>query len=626
MNQGGYQRHIDGLRAISVLAVIVFHINSKLVPGGYFGVDVFFVISGYLITGKIAQGLIENDFCFRDFYARRARSIFPPLVLILLSSILVGYNGLFSHEFKTLALHAFSSAVFSVNFTYAAESGYFDTASNFKPFLHLWSLAVEEQFYLVWPILLFATCRFKQPADPQHSARSLLRVAVILTAISIFAYLCLIISNPDRAFYFSPARFWELGVGAIVALSPSFVSKKAADQASLIGLLLILASFAGLSDAFIHPDLKALIPVVGCGLVISSPVGAASVLLSHRWLVWVGTISYSLYLWHWPIGYFLRVYGWSALYPPIEWITLPLSLLLAQLSAVLIERPIKKWPLLPVALVATAGLAFVAFLGWNIYSRDGLDFRDRLVIEGFGGAPAESDTPCLAKFRSYDPKFCRIKDPSRPVDILILGDSIGHNAFEGVAAAYARRGQNVAMVGWPGVTPVILPAHLYGKYEGQRGEQSTRLLMDASAAGEWQAIFFVSRLPYEMDPEIADLLLPSLKKIKDSSPKRLVYVFEPPHLPFEPIECHGVPPLRLSPRPDCQFKLSEMPAAYFENRGDIHSFLKQNQIQSLDVVSKFCDEVQCKVRRNGHVMYRTVEGSKYVYGAIAEDEGAVPPR
>lgn len=203
-----YRSDIDGLRALAVLAVVIFHAFPTIVPGGFTGVDIFFVISGYLISTIIFESLNKSTFSFIEFYARRIRRIFPALILVLMSSFLFGWFVMLADEMKQLGKHIVGGALFILNFILWSESSYFDNAVELKPLVNLWSLAVEEQFYLVWPLMLWAAYKMR---------RNLLSLVVAICLISFFQNLYQIKSDSIGDFYSPFTRFWELMFGSILA-------------------------------------------------------------------------------------------------------------------------------------------------------------------------------------------------------------------------------------------------------------------------------------------------------------------------------------------------------------------------------------------------------------------------
>jgi peptidoglycan/LPS O-acetylase OafA/YrhL len=298
---GSYRPDIDGMRAVAVLAVVGFHAFPGFLSGGYVGVDVFFVISGYLISGIIHRGLQNGKFRFWEFYARRIRRILPALVVVLVCTTVAGWLLLLPDEYAQLKKHVLSAAAFVSNFTLWSEAGYFDTASAFKPLLHLWSLGVEEQFYLLWPITLALAWKFGAKILP----------CIAIVAGSSFGLMIYFSSaDPSAAFYSPMARFWELMLGAGLASFPEFAIKsdRLRDTLSALGLTSIACAIALPWDRFLS-SWALLLPTSGAGLIIAAgPRGWCNRnLLARRPAVWIGLISYPLYLWHWPLLSFAKI-------------------------------------------------------------------------------------------------------------------------------------------------------------------------------------------------------------------------------------------------------------------------------------------------------------------------------
>lgn len=292
-----YRADLDGLRAVAVLLVMGFHAFPGRVPGGFIGVDVFFVISGYLIASLLLRDLRQGTFGIGRFYARRVRRIFPALSLVLITSLLVGRATLAPTEFAQLGQHAAASAAFVVNLVLWAQSGYFATGLESRPLLHLWSLGVEEQFYLAWPVALAFLFR--------RTAPSWLPVLAIAAA-SLALNLYLVCGSPEAAFYSPLTRLWELLVGGLLAYhreapapAPRGTLRGAASGLGL-GLVVLAAVVFDGSQSF--PGWRAIVPVAGTALLIEAGPGAwlNRALLAHPLPVFVGLISYPLYLWHWP--------------------------------------------------------------------------------------------------------------------------------------------------------------------------------------------------------------------------------------------------------------------------------------------------------------------------------------
>jgi len=292
-----YRPDIDGLRAISVTLVVLYHAFPSTFSGGFIGVDVFFVISGYLITSIIHKQLNSNTFSVIQFYQRRVLRILPALLIVISSVAFVGWILVKDYEFTTFGKHIFSSAFFFVNFVYIEESGYFDLDSIKKPLLHLWSLAIEEQFYIFWPLCLIALYKFKQYLK--------VVLLIIIGCSLIYCYLLSLVDN-NYAFFHPLSRFWELAIGGYIAYLPIYgrrFSGFISNIALVIAIALLIFATYYYNDQMLYPGIYALIPVVSAVLIITfgESSSVAKSILSNSLSVYVGKISYPLYLWHWPI-------------------------------------------------------------------------------------------------------------------------------------------------------------------------------------------------------------------------------------------------------------------------------------------------------------------------------------
>jgi peptidoglycan/LPS O-acetylase OafA/YrhL len=356
---GAYRPDIDGLRAVAVLGVIGFHAFPVRLPGGFIGVDVFFVISGFLISGIVFRGLAAGSFSAADFYARRVRRIFPGLVLVLAACLAFGWYVLLADEFERLGKHAAAGAGFVANLWLWHQGDYFNRDAASNPLLHLWSLGVEEQFYLLWPPLLVLAWR--------RSRRSLPWLVALVTLASLAANLALVHRFPRAAFYAPFTRLWELTAGGWLAYakrgrSPEAGGRRRADAMSWVGGGLIAVGFAVVSEAKAFPGAWAALPTLGAGLIIAA--GPQAVvnrrLLSNRLLVGIGLISYPLYLWHWPLLSFAHIVAGRAPAPGICLALIAASFGLASATTRLVERRARRArgrrPLLVLATLAAVNL------------------------------------------------------------------------------------------------------------------------------------------------------------------------------------------------------------------------------------------------------------------------------
>ncbi len=332
-----YRPDIDGLRAIAVSSVVLCHAFPRFLPGGFVGVDIFFVISGYLISSILIKEFERNAFSIARFYSRRIRRIFPALLSMMSAVMLFGWIFLFKSEFATLGRHVAASTLYSENFLLWNEANYFDVSSELKPLLHLWSLAIEEQFYIFWPLLMYFAHRRKI---------NFALMCGVLACLSFALNLHDVANSPTAAYYSPLGRSWELMVGSCLAYirvhRPELVSRNG-NARSIAGLLLIILALVLVAPWRRFPGFWALLPTLGSALLIAG--GADSWinrrLLAARPMVWCGLISYPLYLWHWPLlSFFHIIYGRLS---PAHAVACMLSAtVLATLTFLFIERPFRR--------------------------------------------------------------------------------------------------------------------------------------------------------------------------------------------------------------------------------------------------------------------------------------------
>ena len=305
MSNFKYRKDIDGLRAVAVISVILFHMNPSWLPGGFLGVDIFFVISGYLITSIIHRQVIEGNFSFYEFYNRRMKRILPAFFTVVLSCLIVGYFILLPHEYLMLGKSAFSTVFFASNVYFAKSAGGYFEDNETLPLLHTWSLSVEEQYYFIAPILLISL--IKLGVKP----RALIYTLVVTALISFIG--ATVIATSDTSFakwnyYMLPSRIGELLIGSILALLlNNDYQLRSSNKWSIAGALLITVSFLLIDGGSVFPGVNALWACLGVAFIIfSKPNNIINRLLSVKPLTYIGLISYSLYLWHWPVLAFLR--------------------------------------------------------------------------------------------------------------------------------------------------------------------------------------------------------------------------------------------------------------------------------------------------------------------------------
>lgn len=426
-----YRADVDGLRAIAVLAVIIFHLGTGWLDGGFVGVDIFFVISGFVITRQIRDTVTTGRFTLKDFYLRRIRRIMPPLLAMLAAVIALAFLILKPEDIHSFAKSALAQSLSLQNFVFLAEGEYFVGAER-KPLLHTWSLAVEEQFYLFWPLLLLALRR----ATP----RTTLVVLVATIGASFALNLVLMGLSPKLSFFLLPTRAWELGMGGLAAVltenrtarprMPDGVQR----AASWLGMAAIAYSVVFISAKDPFPGKVALIPVMGAFLLLLSKPDdkfSATRVLSHPLLVYIGLLSYSLYLWHWPVLVFMSHLGFSTTGFFTIAAALGLTFILAWSSFKFVETPVRLGRRLPTprALVASVslGLVSMAFLALHILVTQGAAYRYDAQARPYLVANFDSRSDrCGVVFRVLHPRSEVCELTSRPHaahKVLLWGNS-----------------------------------------------------------------------------------------------------------------------------------------------------------------------------------------------------------
>lgn len=460
-----YRKDIDGLRAVAVLAVLLFHAMPAALPGGSWGVDVFFVISGWLISGQIVRDLEAGSFSFVTFYAKRARRLLPALFIVLAACCVAGWFILLPADFRSLGAHVLSGALYMSNFTLWAEVGYFDSAAWLKPLLHLWSLGVEEQFYLVWPVLLLVAFRCgTRSAVSRRDERSHFRVGLkpvvtrlprretihtVMLAVTAASFLCAVLSPPADAFYLPWNRFWELGFGALLALSGRDVGRFATPL-GLVGIVVIAVALAMPEG---HSPWIALLPTLGAALLIASPAGWLSrTVLSSAPAVAIGRISYQLYLWHWPLLVFARHWSGDALPPWAGFALVGLSFPLAA-ATYLLEQRIKRAPLQLPALAGSmaAGVLAIGAVGALVVLAAGFPSRFSIayaaILETKGAAPAWRNLTCFLNLKQPASELAEsCVDPGTGPLVVLWGDSHAAQLYPGLRALADQRHFRIAQI------------------------------------------------------------------------------------------------------------------------------------------------------------------------------------
>lgn len=452
MAQLRYRPEIDGLRAVAVVPVVLFHAGVGWLPGGFLGVDIFFVISGYLITRLLLRDLQSGTYSIRHFYARRARRILPALLVVVLTSCGLAGMLMDAAQLEAFGRSLMAQAAFAGNILFWRENGYFAEPSDLLPLLHTWSLAVEEQFYLVFPLVLAAFWR-KQRA---------LVAVVVLAIVSLAA--AHYFRHTDAAFYLLPFRAWELLAGAAAAMLPAPTEGRRTEILSVLGLVLIAVSMLWFRATTPHPGLNTLPLILGACLVVRyAHAGAAHRLLATPLLVGIGLISYSLYLWHWPLLAFTRLYNLGDLPNAGAAWALAAAVALSYLTWRFVETPARdrtrvgRWPF----AFSTASMSFaaVAFGGAAILF-SGLPGRLNYpsgLEASFDREPTMGE--CVDNVGAHvktDHWFCEL-GPRRtgPIAFVVTGDSHAYAALPAFRALAAKENVRAIAISDSGCPPLL---------------------------------------------------------------------------------------------------------------------------------------------------------------------------
>jgi peptidoglycan/LPS O-acetylase OafA/YrhL len=435
-----YRPEIDGLRALAILPVVLFHAFPSLLPGGFTGVDIFFVISGYLITSILLKDIQTGTYSIKAFYARRVRRIFPALMLVLAVSLAFGWVMLTPEEYQRLGKHTAGGVGFIANFMFLKEVGYFDAAADTKPLLHLWSLGIEEQFYIVWPILLALVLK---------RSWSLWWVIVALGCGSFLLNITRINLDPGAVFYSPLTRSWELALGAFVAYQvfhPIECLRNWVERFSsifsVLGFFLIIAGFVFINETVAFPGWWALLPSLGAAILILTQSNGfiQTKILSNRLLVWVGLISFPMYLWHWPLLSFARIINSETPAVEVRFILVILSFILAWATFQFLEKPIRNSkPSNKIIVGLVLGLLMVGVAGHLINKSKGVPSRQ------FGLLNADPSSLAMGADRSRLLHECLVAeenkkifqtcwtDPKGQPRLAVIGDSKAEAIFYGLA-------------------------------------------------------------------------------------------------------------------------------------------------------------------------------------------------
>lgn len=663
MKPQSYRPDIDGLRALAVLLVVGYHASPTRIPGGFIGVDVFFVISGYLITGIILREIDRERFSLLDFYARRCRRIAPALVVVLVAVWAIGWRTLVAAEFDELGQDLAAGATFTTNFTLWHQAGYFATEAGAKPLLHLWSLAVEEQFYLIWPLLLFWITTRRLP---------LTAIVAVLGGLSFAINIAGIAHHAVPTFYLLPSRFWELMIGAALAClalgkaagNPRWLQAAMAVDvprrsynaigAGAVAVICLAGFMFNRDDPY--PGWLALVPTLAAAalIVAGDRAWVNRVPLSNGAAVFVGLISYPLYLWHWPLLSIAHITDGPGEPRLLRMAIVGVSVLLAWLTWRFIERPVRER--LPAHagrartvrfVAATVGaLAIVASGGWMTHEQHGLadrypalerrltelslseHLRRRGMFEKCAGALAEGNT--LA--------WCETSRPGEPV-MALLGDSHADSLFPGLAAAASDNWLLLAQPACPPTSDIVVRRQGWPDVCADANGVALRLMRESR---QIRTIVLALRgLYYDHDRDVVlapaphqaamtrgNLLEYGLAHEIDAlqgAGHQVILFLDVPELDFLPADCVETRPFHFTSkavRAPCavdRAAVVESQRPYRAIVGDLAA--KYPRLRVFDPLPLLCDARQCDVARDGVMLYRdrnhlSLSGSRLVAGGF----------
>lgn len=656
-----YRPDIDGLRAVAVLAVVAFHAFPSWVSGGFTGVDVFFVISGYLISTTISENLDRGTFSFTEFYASRIRRIFPALLLILLACYIFGWFILLADEYKQLSKHISAGSGFISNFILWNEADYFDNSSDTKPLLHLWSLGIEEQFYIVWPLFLWLAWKLKF---------NLLKITILVAITSFVLNISGIKHDMVATFYSPHTRFWELLGGSSLVWFTLYkkdalasvkhkiekwllriVKRKKQETddkmlinvLSFVGIFLLVYGFLRVNKEFSFPGMWALVPVLGAMLIITAGSKAwfNRTILTSKVAVWFGLISFPLYLWHWPILSFIRIVESEVPSHNIRIGAIFLSIVLAWLTYKLVERPLRfgKFSKIKVAVLVFL-MTIVGYVGYNTFERNGLTFRKSIAYLPAPIVKLEEDNKrdhdtCLAYYglSNANIRFCRLNILGSKPHIALIGDSHAASLFSGLSKILSENNEGLLMLG--GRLFIDVAAYPDGNerevnvYKG--GIMASNFIAKEKSI---DTVIMVSRGPFYIKDgwnfyllndekntnklEVFEIGMRNILDLMIANNKKVFFLIDTPELGFDPNKCQDSRPPFTKHSFDCSIDRSAYDMRHNDYRKLVHRVLKDYpSVVIFDQPAYLCDEFTCRFKIGSSVLFGdndhlSVAGSKFI--------------
>ena len=650
-----YRPDIDGLRAVAILLVIVFHAIPEALPGGFIGVDIFFVISGYLITGILLKDMSAGHFSYLNFYARRFRRIVPALITVLTSILLLGWILLLSDEYSNVARNIVAGATFTTNFILLHQPGYFEWSAELNPLLHLWSLGIEEQFYLVWPPILLLILRRSQ------------RIAIytlLLLVISFGLNAYFVSGNETKVFFLLPTRLWELLVGCLLTItetSGSLTAERFSNAKSIAGATLLAASIYFINKGESYPGWWALMPTISSFLIISSGPCALinRTLLANKPMLLIGLISYPLYLWHWPLlsiakivegklstTVVLGILGLSAILAFLTWQFIELP---AQLKLFLHHHKTQRdknyvtSALALIFIISSFGLLVVYKDGFPGRYQEYESAREKLERHALHNIPQEADCRKLYGLQKSD---CSTSGPNP--SIAFIGDSHAWHLFTGMKFVADEKKQGVIYLGKGGCPPLKGVDTI--EYDRDHDKKCTITFDDyvrffSSSFDTVKTVVLaslgpsyisghdfgdgrhrwslVSSQPQDKDASQQALYLAGTSRIIDfleAKGKQVIFFADNPELGFRPATCMIQRPVQLlhKEQQHCSIPTAVVYARQAEYREIIAKLkLLHPKLEVFDSTSYWCNQETCFISQDGNLLYLDkdhldFQGSKFI--------------
>ena len=629
-----YRPEVDGLRTLAVVPVLLFHVGFEQFSGGFVGMDIFFVISGYLITSIIYREVENNEFSIVRFYERRIRRIFPALFAVFFATLAVGWFVLLPGPFEALGISTFWATLFVSNILFWSKSGYFDSDAESKPLLHTWSLSVEEQFYVLFPPAVMLLYRMA-------GRKGVVTLVTASICLSFVWAVWSVADSPNAAFFLAPARVWELGIGALLAIGavPAIRNRSVAELAALVGIVCIGFSVFAYDSATPFPGVAALAPCIGVALVIHATSHCGTVtarVLAARPMVFVGLISYSLYLWHWPIIVFYRSYYQVAPGTAEKLLLIGGAFVLAIVSWKFIEGPFRGRTAVfgRKGLFVSAATAMSLFVGagFAVGVTDGIPHRMPPAVLALANGSAEGTQRRECYGRSPEKvargEVCRTGDPERAPSFLVWGDSHAYALMPGFEIFGREHGLTALYVPKGSCVPVLGVERLDRRAATGRGcaafADAVMELVEARPeletvvlVGRWAENFEVDRFSHGPPLLLADAVAPepgdtnsqvlqraltrTIARLAAMN-KRVVLLSQVPDVPYD------VPAYLAQQQIRGDVLTEKVSRELYDNRQAgvmrmIGTLEQGSDLRVLPSSSSLCDEDSCAISRDGRLLY-----------------------